>query len=230
MADNIAVKPQTGTPGSVQVATDQIGGVHYPVYKISYGLDGSVTYVDTVSPLPTRLYGANGVEVYVDPFSGAVGVIDQEHFNIHRGRSFTVGRRFDIANGGGVVNFMGVVPAGVYPHYRKITVAIDGGPFDMDFYEDTVVSANGALVPSYNNNRNSTNAAAMLVYEGPTITTDGTLLEPVLAPGTKSEGSLGSDAANEWILKTNANSMIRITNNTPGGGTSRATVNMTWYE
>ena len=49
--DNIDVAPSSsGT--SVPVATDEIGNVHYPIYKISYGADGSQTPVDATNPLP----------------------------------------------------------------------------------------------------------------------------------------------------------------------------------
>ncbi len=51
MSDNIDVRPSTDT-GRVTVATDDIGDVHYPIYKIAYGADGSVTSVDATTPLP----------------------------------------------------------------------------------------------------------------------------------------------------------------------------------
>ena len=54
MADNINVldDPHLGT---VPVATDEIGGVHYPVYKLAYGTDGSQTPVDETNKLPVEM-------------------------------------------------------------------------------------------------------------------------------------------------------------------------------
>jgi hypothetical protein len=52
MADNIGVRPST-TTGSVSVATDDIGGVHYPVYKNGFGPDGSYSGVTQTLPLPS---------------------------------------------------------------------------------------------------------------------------------------------------------------------------------
>lgn len=57
MADNIGVRPST-TTGSVTVATDDIDGVHYPIYKQSYGADGEQTPVSINNRLPVSLgYG-----------------------------------------------------------------------------------------------------------------------------------------------------------------------------
>lgn len=167
---------------------------------------------------------------YIDKYSGAVGVIDQEHLKIHDGDGYTIGRRFTISNGGGTKTFLGIVPVGIFPHFRTMSISIDGGPFDIDFYEATTTSFNGTLVTSYNNNRNSTNTASLLIYDAPTITTVGTLLEPVLVPSTKQAGAIGTDASNEWILKQDTKYMIRVTNNKSGAGTSNAAINMFWYE
>ena len=53
--DNIDVAPSS-SGSSVPVATDEIGNVHFPVYKISYGADGSQTPVDATNPLPTYTF------------------------------------------------------------------------------------------------------------------------------------------------------------------------------
>ena len=52
MADNVKVNPSSSY-SAIDVATDEIGNVHYPVYKLSYGADGSQTPVDATNPLPT---------------------------------------------------------------------------------------------------------------------------------------------------------------------------------
>lgn len=52
MADNIGVRPST-TTGSVSVATDDIGGIHYPEYKTGFGPDGTYTPVTQLAPLPS---------------------------------------------------------------------------------------------------------------------------------------------------------------------------------
>ena len=229
MADNIKVLG-SGVPGAVDVATDVISGVHYPIYKVSWGVDGTQTPVSIANPLPSGIYGSAGTLAYVDEFSGAIGVIEQEHLKIHEGKGFTLAVRLTIANVGGTHEFLGVVPAFSFPHFRNITVASDGGPVDVDFYEAPTYSVTGSTVTPFNNNRNSSTTANLAIYDAPTLTDDGVLLEPILIPGTKQSGSLGSEGSNEWNLKQGEDYMIRVTNNTVGAGTSRFTINMFWYE
>ncbi len=200
----------------------------YEVFRVDGVKNNS--QVEENLTVAAQLYGNNGTDVNVDLYSGAVGVIEQEHLKIHEGKLFTIAKRFTVTNVGGTHEFLGVVPAAVFPHFRSLTITSDGGPNDVDFYEDTTVSANGAAVTPYNNNRNSITIPELLIYDIPTITGDGTLLEPILIPGTKQAGSFGSEASNEWILKASSNYMIRITNNTVGAGTSNFTINMFWYE
>ena len=54
MADNIYVSPAT-EPNKVLVSTNDISNVHYPVYKIGYGVSGSIDLVSKTSPLPVAM-------------------------------------------------------------------------------------------------------------------------------------------------------------------------------
>lgn len=60
MADNYTTNPGTG--GST-FASDDVGSVHYPRVKPSWGADGSAVDVSAAAPLPVQLV----------PLSGAVG-------------------------------------------------------------------------------------------------------------------------------------------------------------
>ena len=51
MADNIEVNPGDAA-GHVSVATDEIDGVHIPIYKQGFGAEGELTIVDGDNPLP----------------------------------------------------------------------------------------------------------------------------------------------------------------------------------
>lgn len=53
MTDNIDVKPSADS-SAVSVATDVVDEVHYPVYKVAFGEDGSATLVDS-DGLPVQL-------------------------------------------------------------------------------------------------------------------------------------------------------------------------------
>ena len=49
MADNILVEP--GKKNAVNVATDEVDSVHYPIYKMATGADGEAELVDSDNPL-----------------------------------------------------------------------------------------------------------------------------------------------------------------------------------
>ena len=65
MTDNIVVGPSRA-PNAVAVATDDIGGVHYPIYKTAFGADGSVTQVNQANPLPIDCATLAMGEIYTD--------------------------------------------------------------------------------------------------------------------------------------------------------------------
>ncbi len=50
MSDNIKVRP---SEGGVNVATDVVDRVHYPVYKMAIGVDGEAALVSPGIPFPT---------------------------------------------------------------------------------------------------------------------------------------------------------------------------------
>lgn len=54
MADNITALANTGT-GTDILATDEIGGVHYPRSKVGFGSDGSYIDVSAANPFPVQI-------------------------------------------------------------------------------------------------------------------------------------------------------------------------------
>lgn len=56
MADNITALANTGT-GTDVLATDEIGGVHYPRSKVVFGADGEAADVSEAAPLPVQEVG-----------------------------------------------------------------------------------------------------------------------------------------------------------------------------
>ena len=65
MVDNVDVRPSDSVD-AVSVATDDIGGVHYPIYKTAFGADGSVTQVNQANPLPIDCAPLAMGEIYTD--------------------------------------------------------------------------------------------------------------------------------------------------------------------
>lgn len=50
MGDNIKVRP---SEGGVDVATDIVDDVHYPIYKAALGDEGDAELVSSANPIPT---------------------------------------------------------------------------------------------------------------------------------------------------------------------------------
>jgi hypothetical protein len=69
MADNLDVTPGSGAT----IATDDIGGVHFPISKVAFGAEGAATSVDPANPLPV---GGAFVKAEDSPGAdGDVGVV-----------------------------------------------------------------------------------------------------------------------------------------------------------
>lgn len=105
-----------------------------------------------------------------------------------------------------------------------------GGDGTAEFFEDTIVSANGTALTAVNRNRNSSNVATMLVFEGPTVTGDGVLLSASIVPGGEGKkDSIGSGGGQaDVILKRGANYLFRLTN--LSGAVQIASVTVNWVE
>jgi hypothetical protein len=53
MADNVNYNPT----GSTQIASDEVGGVHYQRIKPAFGEDGTATDVSLTNPMPVNIIG-----------------------------------------------------------------------------------------------------------------------------------------------------------------------------
>ena len=87
MADNVWVNEGTEA-NRKKIATDEIGGVHYPVYKIAYGADGTVDQVDHAKPLPVAdpwLHHAE--DIILSEFGDVVSVHDKSKDLLKFGRN-----------------------------------------------------------------------------------------------------------------------------------------------
>lgn len=169
-----------------------------------------------------------------DPLVHAVTVIDSPHRMAHDGFMYhTSGKVTGIANGASVEVLM-VTPADLMPHFNRALFSFSRGDWDIDTFEDVVVSAEGTLITNvYNTNRNSSNTPGLMIFNTPTVTGDGTQLHKLWAvpTGTGQGNTIGlSDVKNgeEWILKPSTIYMVRLTNNS--GGNATMSYEFLWYE
>lgn len=164
----------------------------------------------------------------VDSISGAVQSIEYEHSRIHSGKGFLFNGKHTVANGASAYHLLDN-PAASYPHLRVFAVTASSGPMDIEFYEGATTSASGTAVTPVNYNRNSATTAALACYNGPTVTTPGTLLAYMLITGTKHEsGSGDSGGQTEWILKPSTKYLAKLTNNS--GSSVTYALKLFWYE
>ena len=54
MSDNTPIRP-IANQDTITVATDDISGVHYPIYKMAYGALDTATLVSPSNPMPVEL-------------------------------------------------------------------------------------------------------------------------------------------------------------------------------
>jgi len=141
MADNINVNPSDEV-ASVPVATDEIGSIHYPIYKISYGDDGVQTPVSFNKPLPIDTVDTHHVVInelfhrhtgVETTFSAAVTAGDTV-INVADGSSINNNDPIELKNGTVEVTFPIVISGG-----GTNTLQLDR-PIDNDFaIGDTVL-------------------------------------------------------------------------------------------
>jgi len=226
MTDNIAVEP-SGHSDRVDVATDEIGGVHYPVYKSAYGADGSITQVDGSNPMPVNLVDANGLSI-IETYSKALTTIESEHARIHQGKAFQLSDKVTglLATGSHYFLIDPTTPI----HWRDYKFLTDGAPVDIELFENPTVTDNGTALTPLNRNRLSATVSAASIYSGPTVTDDGAriYIDGIVGTGDKKSTGSTEGIAGEWIVDGGNTYLLKLTNN--GAVTISYIYQFFWYE
>jgi len=76
VSDNVAVKPSDAS-NAISVATDEVDGVHYPIYKLATGGDGEATLVG--ASVPVSLSGEPALNK--DAWGRQKGILDNSVFH-----------------------------------------------------------------------------------------------------------------------------------------------------
>ena len=166
-------------------------------------------------------------ETRKDRFSGAGVQIDHQHFRTHKGEVFTA----TISDGAlaAAANLDILIRPGPIPPHMQAQVAI-GADGRVQFFENPVTTADGTPVPSFNRLRGSTNTSNTLVFNGPTVTGTGLMIDDEVVPGGQANFAVGgqSESFNEYILNPAFDYLVRLTN--VSGGPTIASVTLLWYE
>ncbi len=154
-------------------------------------------------------------EWLIDKLRGGV-TIDFDHHKVHEGDLFTAGDWQDGIADEATQDYLIRTPDSDQRCHIKILVAAALAG-KLELFESPDITDDGTVVPSLNNNRNSSNIAGCLIFKGPTVGGGGTgtLLEPSQMPaGSKSK--LGGEARTgaEWILGKNKEYLVRFTSQT----------------
>ena len=158
--------------------------------------------------------------------------IDTDHEYIHKGGFFEAHHRFTL-DAAAVGRITIKTPAVKYVHYRKEHVSSSGDKVTIELFEEpTVTAATGTPVAAHNHNRLSAVVSGATVLHTPTVTDDGVQISQSFIGGGTGTGQARSGAelgvGNEWVLKRDAQYLVKITNNSAAANTVQ--VNLVWYE
>lgn len=153
-------------------------------------------------------------------------VIDEAHYRIHEGQAFqSFASQSLLANA--THDYLVIVPA--LPNEVHFTYTFDcTAPMALSIFEAPTTTANGAAVPVFNANRNSATVNLTLVFNAPTVTGTGTLIDGGVCGSGTGAGRVGSEQRNEheWILKAGAKYLLRTA---VGGNAAVVTSSLNWY-
>lgn len=197
------------------------------------GTLGTADVKGSANTLPFSVNPDNGA-VYsaivnpIDDVSGAVTTIDFAHHEVHDGDHFFVDG-FGTVGVGTSIDFTIVTPNTTRWSHMLFNIETTQ-PTEIYIYEANNLGTGGTAATPINNNRNSLGTSTLVIKQGQTVGTLGTLLssKAVGAPGVagKSSGGMAS-RVDEMILKQNSNYLYRITSR---GGTNIISYQGYWYE
>jgi len=169
-----------------------------------------------------------------DPHAHAVTVIQGLHRMTHDGFVYHASGKVTGMVDANVDDFLIAVPAGTFPHFQRLQVTAGRGDIDIQVYEGTTTSADGAAITTFNVNRNSLNTPSSVVTFGPTVSVAGPLIHTqwiqptATGVGQSPSGIVGETNGEEWVLKPSTKYLVRITNNS--GATIAYRYELLFYE
>jgi len=80
-----SVKVNPGDQGNaISIALDKIGNIFYPIYKMAFGEDGTVTKVSDTDPLPTKTTQSNGVPLSYSKLTANASTVSVSKGNLNK--------------------------------------------------------------------------------------------------------------------------------------------------
>lgn len=173
-------------------------------------MDTTTPKLNNLAPITGRMVNEEDeVHNVVDPY-GSLKVLDRSSSSVHEGVAFAHTETAALAAGASAY-FMGVT-GDITAHLWNFAIRADAAPLKVKFLEAITTSADGTQKTVVNRNRQSVIAPTMVVFAGPTVTNDGTLLAEIDILGNQ-QTVTENDFVGEWLLKKNTKYAFKITNN-----------------
>ena len=162
----------------------------------------------------------------VDEWTWQLITIGYIHHEIHEGDTYQVSYfADDVADSSKIIILLRVGDVPAHMTYE----ADAGADATIELLENPTVNDAGTAMTEYNQNRTSANTATVTAFHTPTLV-GGTQLVIQLAPGGRGPQAGGGSARadSEWILDSNEDYAIQITN--ISGQAQPMSVLVEWYE
>jgi hypothetical protein len=164
----------------------------------------------------------------VDASTHSLVGITYAHHEVHSGTHYFYDSHHDIAKAGVLEHLIITSDTSKQAHFEH-GVESTAGQVVVELFEAPTVTDNGALETSRNRNRNFADNNTTLVYEAPTVTVDGDLIDSsVYGTGKNSSTGGGDRGDREIVLKQNTIYLLRVTER----DVLATTINLIfdWYE
>lgn len=165
----------------------------------------------------------------VDPTADADAIvnIDIIHNRIHRGQFFSVDFLNIALADDAILEMLIRVPAEKSAHTRVLAEV--GGDARQTFLENPTITDDGASLTPINRNRFSSLATDILLFSGPTVTVDGTVLQDTIIAAGRGplSGGGGGGTFEEYVLNP-GDYVYRVKN--ISGNVQPASIQIDFYE
>lgn len=197
-------------------------------------ISGTITVNISGTSSVVLLNSAGNTASVIDIDTNTIKVISDDHAFIHQGIFFAATITANLTSAGSYD--ISIITSAKETHFRPAKVSCSADKLLIELYENNSVQiSSGATygaITSYNHDRNASLVSVSSIVTSATITSSGTRISAAYIGGGTGVGGArtGSELGpeNEWILKSNYNYNIKLTNGSASNNI--ALVKLTWYE
>ena len=177
--------------------------------------------------------GVGKLNIGVDANTRSVITIPYEHHEVHDGNHYTFVTYDEDFDNAETIEYLITAPAS--PVEMHLVVNVSGAATTLyQLFEDSTRTTTDTASTAYNNNRNSTDTATLVIQTHSTTDgADGTQIDASsfgldTGVGAGSITTGGSErSSQEWILKFDAVYLLKVTSNADN---NNVTIRLSWYE